>query len=83
MYHHALTLGNHLSDEDPLTETASGREEDTRVRSGASNSHSRDRLDRRVPELIKLKSRGLKIRAALPETARKHFEDDDDPVSRM
>jgi len=40
-------------------------------------------MDRTVPQLIKLKHRGLKIRAALPENLDKKYPDDDDPISRM
>ena len=83
MFHHALTLGNHLSDEDPLTEIGSGKEEDTHARGNSSDSYSRDKMDRTVPQLIKLKHRGLKIRAALPDNANKNYADDEDPISRM
>jgi len=39
MFHHALTLGNHLSDEDPFTEiAASGKEDDAYARGNSSDS---------------------------------------------
>jgi hypothetical protein len=38
MFHHALTLGNHLSDEDPFAEIASGKEEDANARGNSSDS---------------------------------------------
>jgi len=83
MYHHALTIGNHFSDEDPLSEAASGREEIQNTKRGSSNEKSRERLDRKVPQLIKLKGRGFKIHAALPDNLNKKFADDDDPISKM
>jgi hypothetical protein len=57
--------------------------DETLNRAGSSKSPSRERLERKIPKLIKLKSRGLKMVAALPENANAKYEDDDEPVGRM
>ena len=77
MYHHVLTSGNHFSDEEPLSDAFSGKEDQEPTYRGSSNSNSREPLDRTVPKLIKLKSRGLNIKAALQENINKKFADDD------
>jgi len=80
---HIYQGGNHLSDEDPLLSNAVSDKEDHEQIRGSSNSQSRERLDRTVQKLIKLKIRGLKIRAELQENVNKKFADDEDLMTQL